>query len=70
MNGYLINNAAARVRLSLEFANDPSPASRRELDEFGVTYFVVDTTLTDNQSWEPWAAEVYRNDRFVVLRLD
>jgi len=70
VNGYPIDDAAVRVRLSLEFANDPSPASRRELDEFGVTYFVADTTLTDNQSWEPWAAEVYRNDRFVVLRLD
>lgn len=70
VNGYPIDDASARVRLSLEFANEPSLASRRALDEFGVTYFVVDTTLTDNQSWGPWAAEVYRNDRFVVLRLD
>jgi hypothetical protein len=59
-----------KIAASLAFANDPSPTSRHGLDEFSVTHFVVDTTLTDNDSWAPWAVEVYRNGRFVVLRLD
>lgn len=70
VNGYPIDEAAARTRLSLEFANVPSAESRLALAEYGVTHFVVDTSLTDNGSWTPWATEVYRNDRFVVVRLN
>jgi len=70
VNGYPLDEAAARTRLSLEFANIPSAESRLALSEYGVTHFVVDATLTDNDSWAPWAVEVYRNGRFVVLRLD
>jgi hypothetical protein len=66
----LIDEAAARTRLSLEFANVPSASSRLALAEYGVTHFVVDTTLTDNNSWAPWAEEIYRNDRFIVLQLE
>jgi hypothetical protein len=70
VNGYPLDEAAARTRLSLEFANIPSAESRLALSEYGVTHVVVDATLTDNDSWAPWAVEVYRNGRFVVLRLD
>lgn len=70
VNGYPVDEAAARVRLSLEFANAASKSAHAALKRYGVTHFVVDTTLTGNRSWVPWAVEVYRNDRFVVLRLN
>jgi hypothetical protein len=69
VNGYPIEEAAVRVRLSLEFANDPSSSASTALQRLGVGYFVVDTSLTDVRQWAPWGDEQFRNDQFVVLRL-
>lgn len=69
VNGHPIEKAATRVRLSLEFANNPSARSHQELANRGVGYFVVDTLLTDVGDWAPWGDIQFRNGRYVVLRL-
>ena len=55
---------------TLQFANNPNLKSFANIRNAGVTYFVVDRKATGQDSWEPFAKELYRNSTFIVLELD
>ena len=57
------------VELSINFGCCPTEESWNGLKDLGVTWFVVDTQLTSNRSWRPFAATVFMNNRFQVLRI-
>ena len=69
-NGMDRDEIRARMSTTLQFANDPNPKSFVNIRNAGVKYFVVDRKATDQDSWEPFANELYRNNTFIVLELD
>lgn len=58
-----------RMRISLDFANKPNSSTNQELKSYGVTYFIVNLTLTERRNWEPFAHEIFRQAEFILLKL-
>jgi hypothetical protein len=69
-NGMDRDEIRSRMSTTLQFANYPNPKSFTNIRNAGVTYFVVDRKATDQDSWEPFAKEIYRNSTYIVLELD
>ena len=70
VNGMERNEIRSRMSATLQFANNPSPNSLATIRGAGVQYFVVDRKATDQESWEAFAKELYRNSTFIVLELN
>ena len=58
-----------RLRLSLEFANNPSNAVLNKLKQYSVKFFVVNKSLTDVRDWQDFSTIVYENGEFVLLQI-
>jgi hypothetical protein len=58
-----------RMRLSLQFANNPSTAILNELKQYSVEFFVVNKLLTDFSDWRDFSTTIYENDEFILLRI-
>ena len=69
-NGMDRDEIRSRMSTTLQFANNPNLKSFANIRNAGVMYFVVDRKATDQDSWEPFAKELYRNSTFIVLELD
>jgi hypothetical protein len=70
VNGMDRNEIRSRMSATLQFANKPSPNSLATISDAGVQYFVIDRKATDQESWEAFAKELYRNSTFIVLELN
>lgn len=57
------------TRLSERYANSSTNESSRELWNAGVRWFVVDTTLTQRETWANTADVRFSSGRFTVLQL-
>lgn len=58
-----------RLTTSLEFANSPSSKSLHKLLDYGVSGFVVNLSLTEQDDWSQFATERVRHGDFVFLEL-
>jgi hypothetical protein len=58
-----------RLRITLQFANSPSPATVAALKSYGVSGYVVNLSLTTNRDWSSYATEHFRTAHFVFLQL-
>lgn len=70
VNGMDRNEIRRRMKATLDFANNPTSFSLKSLSDYGVSYFVVDTNSTDQDSWIHYSTELYRNNTFIVLELN
>ncbi|NDC49412.1 MAG: hypothetical protein EBZ61_10120 [Micrococcales bacterium] len=59
----------ARMSVSLQFANSPSPEVVERLRLYGVSGYVVNLALTEHRDWSPFAVELARTGDFVYLEL-
>lgn len=58
-----------RMDLSLAFANSPNRQVASQLKAYGVSYFVVNLSLTPHRDWSSFATEKFRSGNFVLLEL-
>ena len=58
-----------RMRLSLAFANNPTSETRKALQNYGVDYFVVNSSATLVTEWNTIAKIEYGSNNFLVLNL-
>jgi hypothetical protein len=58
-----------RMRLSLAFANNPTSETKKALQNYGVDYFVVDSSATLVTEWNTIAKIEYGSNNFLVLNL-
>lgn len=58
-----------RVESALEFVEKPTEVTRRILLRQGVTHIVVNTSVTSQRVWSPWAEILYSNSTFLVLSI-
>lgn len=57
------------IRLSINFAEEPSRENCDRLEAAGVVWFVIDTMLTNRRNWSNCAEVRYQYDNLTVLRL-
>jgi hypothetical protein len=70
VNGMDRNEIRRRMSATLRFANMPNNASLSNVRKYGVEYFVIDRLATIQDTWDPYAKELYRNNSFIVLRIN
>lgn len=58
------------INLCIRFAKTPTEADEEQLLSNGVTWFVVDKSLTEQSSWESHGETVFETHQFTVLRLN
>ena len=68
-HGVASNEQLKRLRLSVDFATAPSNEVLDALQNYGVTYFVVNLELTPKTDWSQFADSVFRSGPFLLLRL-
>jgi hypothetical protein len=59
-----------RYRNSVLFATEALPSAMDDFERVGVDYFVVDLSQTELRSWEPYGTIVYRDENYLVLKLN
>ena len=69
VNGMDRDEIRSRMKATLDFANQPDLSNLKRLQNYNVTYFVIDKDSTDNQSWRPFADVLYANQNYLVLQL-
>ena len=69
VNGMDRDEIRSRMKATLDFANQPDLPNLKKLQNYNVTYFVIDKDSTDNQSWRPFADILYANQTYLVLQL-
>jgi hypothetical protein len=57
------------MNVALAFANEPSEASLRSLQNFGVDYFVINKQSTTQRNWGTLGSQLYENETFIILML-
>jgi F0F1-type ATP synthase assembly protein I len=58
-----------RLRLSVDFANSPSPELVESLRSYGVSYFIVNLNQTPVRNWEKFGTVLVSNSDFLLLEL-
>jgi hypothetical protein len=61
-------NTAKEV--SESFSHEPSDSSCRQLREYGVKWYVVDTSKTNNRDWSVCSSVTFSYENFIVLSLN
>jgi hypothetical protein len=70
VNGYSPNDARTRMAAALQFAENASPESRRKLEEFGVTHFLLHLpSRASTVDLDQYGAVVAKNEEFVLFAL-
>jgi len=70
VNGMDRSEIRQRMSASLQFPNKPNNENLSNLKKFGVGYFVINRQATDQDRWDPYAKELYRNNSFIVLQIN
>ena len=66
----LTSERAGAEQLSVRFADEPSRERCTDLRESGVSWFVVDTSLTDTRDWSICTRQTFASGEFLVLEID
>ena len=63
------DDVVRRIELSIDFGAAPSVELLDDLQNRGVTYFVVDLSMTAFRDWTKFGEIVASNERFILLKL-
>jgi hypothetical protein len=58
------------TEISDSFSHAPTTANCRQLREYGVKWYIVDTSKTSNRNWSICSSVAFSYDNFIVLSLD